>query len=356
MTTAPLCLVDVDAALGLLRVQFLGDLDEATVTAAIDRVAAIDTASDLATVDLRQAMACTMPARTALVRLDRALVQRTRRRAWIASSARWRGIALWVLHVAEDEHGRTVVDDEGAHLWLAGQDGRRTPFLAAAGAVGPRPLEAPSLWLQLRTRAMAFSGWLFEGYEVPFIEELVRTYGLRRIAAWGSRMGRVREDVHRRWGHRDGQTLIAFAAFWEGCTVCSRGHLYAANLLRFREDGSLFPLHHTQLRALQARPDAEVLAWLEEHLAPTHPGLLATLQRLYALRAAHALPESADDHLLHDILEAWGIMADCSVTVDPDDVPALHAAVTRDTALQQRYAEAVARSRAPRAAAPVPAR
>ena len=71
-------------------------------------------------VDLRQLTDCSVDARAALLAMHGVLRQRTERRVYVASSPRYRGVALWLLHVTGDDEGKVVATDEQAHAWLLG--------------------------------------------------------------------------------------------------------------------------------------------------------------------------------------------------------------------------------------------
>lgn len=75
-------------------------------------------------VDLSDLVECRILARGKLADVMTELKEYLRRSAWIARSPRMRGLALWVLHVAEDPQGRPVRDEAQAKAWL-NSDGER---------------------------------------------------------------------------------------------------------------------------------------------------------------------------------------------------------------------------------------
>ncbi len=67
---------------------------------------------------------CSMGARPVLVRLQQALSNRVRRTAYLDDRPRFRGLALWVVHVAEDRNAKAVATPEQLRLWLDSAVGR----------------------------------------------------------------------------------------------------------------------------------------------------------------------------------------------------------------------------------------
>lgn len=75
-------------------------------------------------IDLTDLSECRILARGKLADVMTELKEYLRRSAWIARSPRMRGLALWVLHVAEDPQGRPVRDEAQARAWID-SDGER---------------------------------------------------------------------------------------------------------------------------------------------------------------------------------------------------------------------------------------
>lgn len=67
---------------------------------------------------------CSMGARPVLVRLQQALSNRARRTAYLDDRPRFRGLALWVVHVAEDRNAKAVATLEQLRQWLDATVGR----------------------------------------------------------------------------------------------------------------------------------------------------------------------------------------------------------------------------------------
>lgn len=58
-------------------------------------------------------------ARATLVRVQQALKGRARRTAYLADRARFRGLALWVINLAEDKNAKAVMNTALVEEWLA---------------------------------------------------------------------------------------------------------------------------------------------------------------------------------------------------------------------------------------------
>lgn len=96
-------------------------------------------ASLLVTVDLRGLTDFHVFARTVLVRIQREISGHAKRTAYIADRPRFRGLALWVAHLAEDGNARAVVSNEQLEEWFASSeeriDGAETRYNEAVAAV-----------------------------------------------------------------------------------------------------------------------------------------------------------------------------------------------------------------------------
>lgn len=67
---------------------------------------------------------CTEPAKKELVALQREFSAKGRRSAWLDERARFRGIALWVMHLAGDAQGKAVSSLDQALRWLSSTEMR----------------------------------------------------------------------------------------------------------------------------------------------------------------------------------------------------------------------------------------
>ncbi len=67
---------------------------------------------------------CDILARGVLTDLHHELRPRLRRTVFIASSARIRGLCLWIARVSDDENAKVFANDRGIETWLADTTGR----------------------------------------------------------------------------------------------------------------------------------------------------------------------------------------------------------------------------------------
>lgn len=75
-------------------------------------------------VDLRELTECRLLARAVLADLHTEIKGRLRRSAYVADRPRFRGMALYVGHVAEDETTKAVRNTPAAEAWLASEERR----------------------------------------------------------------------------------------------------------------------------------------------------------------------------------------------------------------------------------------
>lgn len=61
---------------------------------------------------------CAMSARDVLVRIQSRLAKVAARTAWIDDRPRFRGLALWVMHLAEDGNAKALSTMEQVRAWL----------------------------------------------------------------------------------------------------------------------------------------------------------------------------------------------------------------------------------------------
>jgi hypothetical protein len=174
------------------------------------------------------------------------------------------------------------------------------------------------------------------GYAVPFGAEMIMTMGFRGVARAGKQLDESANTIVRIFGERDGQLLMGMAAMWNGCTFCSVGHVYAANLYHFRERGELLPLDEREVTRLQRQRDSEVVDELRRRLADSLPRTWTLLSRQFDLKSGNAAGTSDDDDGLRLALSAWDWLNDCTITADLAEVPPL-CVLAKDKALIQRY-------------------
>lgn len=65
---------------------------------------------------------CLEEARAELVKLQRLVADKVQRTAWVDDRARFRGVALWVMHLANDPNAKAVATADQAAKWLASSE------------------------------------------------------------------------------------------------------------------------------------------------------------------------------------------------------------------------------------------
>jgi anti-anti-sigma regulatory factor len=108
-----------------LMIECFGLLDAAVVKAMTDEVKiALEKQSASGVVVITtQVTDCPEAGKKELVSFQR-LVSRGRHTAWVDERARFRGIALWVMHLAEDGQGKAVSSTLLANQWIRSTEAR----------------------------------------------------------------------------------------------------------------------------------------------------------------------------------------------------------------------------------------
>lgn len=153
----------------------------------------------------------------------------------------------------------------------------------------PRPLTRSE---RTASTLMKLGMWLMEGYALPFTDDVVRSFGVRGAVLELFRYNRVKDALAARYGERDAHLLLGFAALWNGCGYCSVGHVFASNLLRFREQGLLFPIDQDETERLQHMPDEQAMERVRELLRgdSRYARVLGLLERQLKLKRPPASP------------------------------------------------------------------
>lgn len=110
-----------------LRIDLRGDLDVDEAQAVHEAVAReLEQAGSLAAVliDLTSLTGCSIFARSALVKVQESLKVTRCRTAYVADVPRFRGLALWVINLAEDPAAKSCANQQAAEQWLAGDASR----------------------------------------------------------------------------------------------------------------------------------------------------------------------------------------------------------------------------------------
>jgi len=269
---------------------------------------------------------------------------------WVLSYAAGRSVTRGALVVALHQAGDTdtvVVASvaQAAAALSAGQ--RRLPdALDGLSVVGVSPSARPSTW-QTRTLAVGFN-WvssLQRGYKTPFLETMLRTYGVDGMPQLGPALESVLAELDATEGELCAQVLASFASLGKGCPFCAYGHLYAADLLHFEATGELCPIDPAEMPEARAWVDDEVRAWATARLTgPVWGPIAPKVARLQALHCGAVVP-SASDALLQRLLWTWTLISECSLQTPISSAPPLHPRMARARRLQRAYRAARVRAR-----------
>jgi hypothetical protein len=105
---------------GQLRIEWFGVLDQPAIEAAMPKVKQeLAVSASLASLVITNGVTdCPEASRKLLVTLQRELGAKGRRSAWVDERARFRGLALWVMHLADDQNCKALANLELARKWV----------------------------------------------------------------------------------------------------------------------------------------------------------------------------------------------------------------------------------------------
>lgn len=193
------------------------------------------------------------------------------------------------------------------------------------------------LALSLAARLLDAASIRTIGQKTPFLREMLRTHGLLGTMKMLGAITKLSNRCVERYGPRDTNVLIGFAATWNGCRFCSRGHIWAANLYHLRDTGELFALDDAEIPQLQKLSDAELLQTVRDRFAQAGLTRLAgLLERQYHLKLGEAEGSTEDDPYLAATISAWDWMIECTIVVEEKDVLPPDP-IAKDQALRARY-------------------
>lgn len=197
------------------------------------------------------------------------------------------------------------------------------------------------LFLLAYNRTFAtFLGWRQDAINA----EYVRTYGISGLLKFGKMIGEVLGTLSERYGEAEANHIVGFAGLLNGCGFCGVGHNLTANVILFKNDGSIFPIDEQEIPRLQRLDDSELISEIESRLQGTkYDEELKLLQRMYLLRNGTAEGTTDEDTFLMLALEMWLVNNECTISIGldigPDEVP-IFAKFSRDGELYARYREA----------------
>ena len=103
-----------------------GDLEVEIAVAFRERVCDFIAESPVAVIiDFRELVDCGVFARSELISMQRTLRDYGLRTAYIADVARFRGLAMWIVNIAEDENAKACLNERLAEDWVVGTTARR---------------------------------------------------------------------------------------------------------------------------------------------------------------------------------------------------------------------------------------
>lgn len=111
----------------LTRVRLQGTLTASAVEAL--RRELEDSSQSLLLMDLCDLKDCENEAREPFAALQRHMAKKVKRTAYVSDTARFRGLSLWVVRIADDDHAKVVATDTQAKAWL-------TPLPSSAESMG----------------------------------------------------------------------------------------------------------------------------------------------------------------------------------------------------------------------------
>ncbi|MBC7173559.1 MAG: hypothetical protein H5U40_14055 [Polyangiaceae bacterium] len=198
-------------------------------------------------------------------------------------------------------------------------------------------------------RALDVSWGAYAGYSAPYTEDLCRGYGLRTTMKILGAMTAALKDLDKAYGATTAQVIVGVSGVWNSCRFCGAGHLFAANLMYFRDTGKLFPLSERDTLELEALEYEEMRGWFAERFRG-HDDLQKVaklIDRLLDFQLGDTELRDADDRRLKQALDMWTLANECSTSttydLDVDLVPAVDF-INKDKALIARYREARAAS------------
>jgi len=264
---------------------------------------------------------------------------------YVASRPSTRGSCVVAAHSAGDGVCQVASNVPGARAAIESGLGRIAPGLQhfVGDRIKPR-FGRPATGYRWISAPMDWMGRLQNGYTVPFIANVLSTYGFAGLTTLFPLLAEAEAEVNRRYGELSGRIVTSFSTLGNGCTFCLYGHLFAANLVYFEESGQLGPISETATAELGQMTDAEVGPFIEARLSDTDWALaVPTLKRVLALRAGGA-PQDDEDVFLQEVLLAWSLINECSLQAPIDEAPPFDPRLARNRRLQRAYREARAES------------
>lgn len=258
---------------------------------------------------------------------------------YAASRPAGRGVCVVVMHRAGDLDGPVKARAALCFQALRGGDRRIDGPLSRLGAMGVEArVRPPSVATSALVEGMATMQSLQYGYRVPFIEHMLRTFGVvGSIRELGPAIQGATDRLTALLGDYEAQLVMSCAATFNGCSFCGPGHLYTANLLYFEATEQLHPLDEEDARGWLGLLDGQVLDTYRRALAdPDHAHALALIERTFALRDGEQAEGALDDAIVGAI-DAWALINECSLQTSTTQIQAMIPRIARARRLQRAY-------------------
>ncbi len=302
-------------------------------------------------VDMRQLTGCETEARDVFVAIHKLWSKRADRIVYLATEPRFRGLSLWIMHMAGDDRAKAVGSEAQLETWMRGSSGRQEEAFRTLGArnvpIGLKRRERLGMAGRAAAMAMGWMMYLALGTRPPWVEEIIRTHGIAGLKRFNNAVTGALDELTEHFGERDAQALLAINALWNGCSYCSYGHLLVMNLLYFEKTGRLSPVPETRLLEWQKSDDRDIMDELEQRLVGEEFAILCSALRLsFNLRmgGAESLGDSFEREPVVRILRryqaAWTLVNECTIVDESLVIPPLHPRLSRDHDLLRAYRQA----------------
>ncbi len=170
-----------------------------------------------------------------------------------------------------------------------------------------------------------------------YMTAMVQAHGIAELSKFGTVVDDALKQYEKIYGSFIIQLLTGLSAMWTGCTYCSVGHILTANLHWYKDHGELTGLDEGLIYWLQRKTDDDVHAYLRQvFVGKKHVRKLELIERLYAIRAMEEEGETDDDDFLRAAAATWDWVNECSIRLDPVQVPPMDK-LGKDRKLLLRY-------------------
>ncbi len=199
---------------------------------------------------------------------------------------------------------------------------------------------------KLTAGAMSVVFKLKMGFVPAILPVMLKSFGVRKTMRIFATMDKCVQALATKHGAVNAQAMLGLAATRNGCLYCSIGHLYAANVLHFKETGQLHPLSEQLPVTWRDMTDREMLSdgisRLTKAGAEFEP-LARLIKRQHALQIEGDAIRDEDDLLVDRVLGVWDLIGACTILLIDEretlEVPPM-TDVAKDTVSIRRYRQA----------------